>query len=269
MSSQKLAQNWADLSASVGGLDVPRAMLERVLLWRRTKRVAFKKLCAQPANGVLLYGVPGTGKTALLSAAANAAGYGIVKVDAALLARGEVGASERVLREAFECASAEEFCIVFLDEIEALFVGGERPHSVRLAAVLGGLMDGLEGGGVVVAGATNQPWRVAKGLLRAGRFEYCVRVALPSKAERKEIAKVYARKMKLGSEETDCLVELAGEADGFSGADIVGTCRRVAMTAFCRGGKIGNGDLKRAFRMMTPSVKAQDARRVDEWLPPR
>lgn len=243
-------------------------MLERVLLWRRTKRVVFEKLGVQPANGVLLYGVPGTGKTALLSAAASASGFGVVKVDAALLARGEVGASERVLREAFERANEEKFCVVFLDEIEALFVGGERPHSVRLAAVLGGLMDRLEGGGVVVVGATNQPWRVAKGLLRAGRFEYCVRVALPNEGERKEIAEVYAQKMRLGTSELYCLVELARQADGFSGADIVGACRRAAMAAFCKGGTIGIQDLERAFRTTVPSVKVEVAKRLDEWLPP-
>lgn len=267
-----LKQRWSEMSSHLGGLEEPQRILRRVFLWRQTKAATFATLGVKPSTGVLLYGCPGTGKTALIRQAAAAAQFKVIPVDAASLARGEVGASERLLSETFKKARQSVPCVIFMDEVDALFATATAtsPHLRRLVAALSLLMDNIAKD-IVVVGATNRPWMVSKGLLRPGRFEHCVKVSLPNAAERKDIAAVYAAKMELSSEERHCLEGLAKDAsaDGFSGADISGACRRAAMSALCRGSRIETIDLEKAFRSTTPSVNRTDAFRLESWEPPR
>lgn len=269
---EALKQRWSEMSSHLGGLEEPQRILKRVFLWRQTKAATFATLGVKPSTGVLLYGCPGTGKTALIRQAAAAAQFKVIPVDAASLARGEVGASERLLSETFKKARQSVPCVIFMDEIDALFATATAtsPHLTRLVAALSLLMDNIAED-VVVVGATNRPWMVSKGLLRPGRFEHCVKVSLPNAAERRAIAAVYAPKMELSSEERQCLEELAQDAsaDGFSGADISGACRRAAMSALCRRSKIEKTDLEKAFRSTTPSVNRSDGFRLESWEPPR
>lgn len=271
--SVRLSRQWGEIGAQLGGLAEPQRILKTVLLWRQTRSGTFTKLGAKPSTGVLLYGCPGTGKTALCRQAAAAAQFKMMSVDAAMLARGEVGASERLLQKSFKAATQSQPCVLFMDEIDALFAAGRAGcyHLTRLVAALSLLLDRLDGD-VVVIGATNRPWAISKTLLRPGRFEHCVVVPLPNEVarrERREIASVYATKLMLEGSNRVCLEELAGDtaAEGLSGADIAGACRRAAMSALFRRAGIEQCDLENGFRSITRSVSKQDAERLESWHP--
>lgn len=269
---EQLEVRWADMSTQLGGLKGPQTILKRIFLWRQTKAQTFATLGLNASVGVLLYGCPGTGKTALIRQAAAAAQFNMISVSAASLARGEVGESERLLAETFKKARRSIPCVIFIDEIDALFATATAtsPHLVRLVASFSLLLDNIFEN-IVVVGATNRPWMVSAGLLRPGRFEHCVKVSLPNALERGQIAAVYAVKMQLQSEEEHRFQTLmrSSDAEGLSGADIAGFSRRAVMSALCRGSKIGFADLEKAFESTFPSVSQTEAARLDEWQPPR
>ncbi len=253
---------WSKMSESVGGVAGARVALERALLWRRTRRDAYTHLGVIPTGGVLLYGPPGTGKTLVARTAARTAGYQLQSLEAAVLARGEVGAAERALEQAFEAARRNAPTVLFIDEVDAMFADEGRLVD-KLAARLDDVSDD-----VVVVAATNRPWRIAKPLLRAGRLDVQVHTPLPNREERVEIATVYSNKMDVKEEVGWVIRREAANAEYLSGADIAGACRRAAMSAAARASEIRVGDVSQAFAEARPSVADRSAREIALWSPP-
>lgn len=270
----QLLEKWHAFSAKLPALDDALNALRRALLWPLLRKDAYTRLKVRPVRGVLLYGVPGTGKTAVVRAASAATGYSVVPVDAAMIAHGEVGAAEERLVQVYHRAKLQRPAVIFLDEVDALF-GTARQHagdsaaslhSLRLVGTLTRCLDAqLEG--VVTIAATNRPWVVSRALLRPGRFEYCVRVPLPDSEQRAQIANVFADDMYLPPSERHCLVNLARNfrCAGFSGADIAGACRRAVMAALTKSQSISPQDLQDAFHSTVASVSAKDTHLIDTW----
>lgn len=73
------------------------------------------------------YGPPGTGKTLLAKAVATESEANFMAVSIPELIKGEVGESEKAIAKVFKTASKCSPCIVFLDELEAIF--GTRESS--------------------------------------------------------------------------------------------------------------------------------------------
>lgn len=264
-----LVQHWNTLLDELPGVKPALDMLQRVLLWPRTRADALRRLGIHAPRGVLLYGVPGTGKTAVVRAATKAAKYNVLSMDAATLSHGEVGESETRLKNSFDRAARMAPCAIFFDEIDTLFGNSgdfNALHSTRLVTALARCFDHLSEG-VVVLAATNRPWVVAASLLRPGRFDYRVKLSLPDATTRASIADVYASKMSLKPAQRNALVCIAesDEATHFSGADIAGACRRAAMSALWRGANVEDVDLKKAFHESQPSVQESESFLIDTW----
>lgn len=264
-----LVQQWDRLQVELPGVNLALDVLRRVLLWPRTRADIIRRLGIRSPRGVLLYGAPGTGKTAVVRAAIKAAEYNVLSMDAATLSHGEVGESEMRLKASFDRAARMTPCAIFFDEIDTLFgnSGGLNAlHSTRLVTALAQCFDHLPHG-VVVLAATNRPWVVESSLLRPGRFDYRVKLSLPDATTRASIADVYAYKMALKPAQRDALVLIAASDDAthFSGADIAGACRRAAMSALWRGTNIENDDLSKAFHVSQPSVSVKESFLIDTW----
>jgi SpoVK/Ycf46/Vps4 family AAA+-type ATPase len=250
---------------NVGGAEDAVAALREAVIWGTLRRDVYTRLGAGvAAGGVLLYGPPGTGKTLLVREAAQASGAALVAVDASTLARGEVGASERILREIYARALAAAPAIVFFDEVDALFGGSGTANLGRLTTALSLELDAAWTGVVTVC-ATNRPWQVPSGLLRAGRLERTVLVGLPDSSGRSGLATVYARRLGLDVEEAALLEAWASspEAEGMSGADLAGACRRAALN-----GCVKAADVARAFATAGRSIDTFAAGKFSRWRPP-
>lgn len=272
--SLTLTEKWHLLSTTLPALGNALTVLQRALLWPLIRAETLKRLNIQPLRAVLLYGAPGTGKTVVVKAAATAAGYNIVVIDAAEVAHGEVGAAEERLESIFKSAQLQFPSLIFLDEVDALFGTGRGStgessaslHSLRLVGALSRCLQSQPDGIVTVA-VTNRPWVISRSLLRPGRFDYCIRVHLPDAPERAKIARVFAERMGLSQALHQILVDLAysSKASGLSGADIAGTCRRAVMAAVSDSTPISEENLVDAFEATTPSVTVCDARRIHNW----
>jgi len=91
-------------------------------------------------------------------------------------------------------------------------------------------MDGLEDlGSVVVIGATNRPNLIDPALLRPGRFDELIYVAVPNQEGRRHILGIHTAKMPL-AEDVD-LDSMAARSERFTGADLEDLVRRAGLFA--------------------------------------
>jgi len=219
---------WAD----VGGLEEVRSLLIEAVEWPLHYGDLFERAGVRPPRGILLHGLPGTGKTLLAKALARESEVNFIAVKGPQLLSMWVGESERGVREVFRKARQVAPCIVFFDEIDALVprrgVEGGSQVTERVVSQFLSELDGIEElRGVLVLAATNRIDRVDPALLRPGRFDFLVELPLPDHKARLAILKVHTRSMPL-ADDVD-LDALASATEGFVGADLEGLCRRASL----------------------------------------
>ncbi|KAL6200576.1 hypothetical protein ACLB2K_030357 [Fragaria x ananassa] len=81
----------------------------------------FVKLGIDPPKGVLCYGPPGTGKTLLARAVVNRTDACFIRVIGSELVQKYVGEGARMVRELFQLARKKKACIIFFDEVDAIY----------------------------------------------------------------------------------------------------------------------------------------------------
>lgn len=119
-------------------------------------------------------------------------------------------------------------------------------------------MDGFEGNtGVIVIAATNIPDVLDKALLRPGRFDRQVNMALPDQKGRVQILKVHAKKLKLNADVD--LDEVAKRCLGMSGAELANVLNEAALLS-ARGKKesVGMEDIYSAVDKIQIGLEKKD-----------
>lgn len=224
---------WED----VGGHDEIKEVLTESVVWPLMYKDLFQATRTKPPKGILLYGLPGTGKTLIAKALANESGVNFISVKGAELLSKYVGESEQRIKEIFRKARQVAPCILFFDEIDALAPSrrnaeGERV-SERVVSQILTEMDGVEElNGVLILAATNRIDMVDPALLRAGRFDMFLEVKYPDEKSTLEILKIHTRGKPLAKDVK--LEEIARNIHGFSGADIELLCHRASVIAIRR-----------------------------------
>ncbi|CAB9512140.1 AAA ATPase forming ring-shaped complexes [Seminavis robusta] len=163
-----------------------------------------------PVRGLLLYGPPGCGKTALAREISRSLRARAPKIVSApeLLDRW-VGGSEKLVRALFADAEAElaacngdatksALHVIVIDEIDAVFRkrstaedSGEATRSSVVNQILAKL-DGVNAiPNVLLIGMTNRRELLDDALLRPGRLEVQIEIPLPDKEGRREILQIH------------------------------------------------------------------------------
>ena len=196
----------------------------------------FQKLGGRIPKGVLMVGSPGTGKTLLAKAIAGEAKVPFFSISGSDFVEMFVGVGAARVRDMFEQAKKQSPCIIFIDEIDAVGrqrgagMGGGNDEREQTLNQLLVEMDGFEGqAGVIVIAATNRPDVLDPALLRPGRFDRQVVVALPDIRGREQILKVHMRKVPIAPD-VDPQV-LARGTPGFAGADLANLVNEAALFA--------------------------------------
>jgi transitional endoplasmic reticulum ATPase len=220
----------------LGGMEREVAKIREMIELPLAHPELFEHLGMTPPKGVLLYGLPGCGKTLLARAVAHESDAAFIYVSGPEIIQKFYGESEARLRKIFEDAQRRAPCIIFFDEIDSLAPKRERVEGEvekRVVAQLLALMDGLKNrGDVIVMAATNRPNSIDPALRRPGRFDREIAIGIPNERARLEILEIYARGMPLGDDVE--LADLAATAHGFTGADLNALCREAAMAALRR-----------------------------------
>ncbi|KAK7597723.1 hypothetical protein V9T40_009948 [Parthenolecanium corni] len=229
---------WKD----VGGLEAAKQHLMEVLIWPARYPKIFEQCPLKMQSGVLLFGVPGCGKTLLASAIAGESGLNFISIKGPELLSKFVGASEEGIRNTFRKAQNARPCILFFDEFDSLAPRRGNDITGATDRVVNQLLTALDGveavSGVWTLAATSRPDLIDPALLRPGRLGTLVHCPLPNKDERRSILEVMSTSMDL-AEDVDLNV-IAKLTDGYTGADL----RAILYSAFIQADKLNQLQIK-------------------------
>lgn len=256
----------------VAGADEAKTDLQEVVDFLKHPK-KYHDVGARIPRGVLLVGPPGTGKTLLARAVAGEAGVPFFSLSASEFVEMFVGVGASRVRDLFDQAKAAAPAIVFVDELDAVgrrrgaglgTVNDEREQTLNQLLVE---MDGFdENHEVIILAATNRPDVLDPALLRPGRFDREVTVALPDRKGREGILRIHTREMKLAGDVD--LAHFARITTGMSGADLANLANEAALNAARHNNKeVTNADFDEALDKIVlggvrPLVLEPNARRI-------
>ena len=225
----------------VAGLNEEKEEVQELIDFLKNPK-KFQNMGARIPKGVLLVGPPGTGKTLLARAVAGEAKVPFYYISGSDFVELFVGIGASRVRDMFKQAKMNAPCLIFIDEIDAVGrqrgtgLGGGHDEREQTLNQLLTEMDGFGANeGIIIIAATNRPDVLDPALLRPGRFDRQVTVALPDKNARIEILKVHAKNKTLGKDVT--LENLAKRTPGFSGADLENLLNEAALLTVRRNKK--------------------------------
>ena len=225
----------------VAGLTEEKEEVQEIIDFLKNPK-KFQTMGARIPKGVLLVGPPGTGKTLLARAVAGEANVPFYFISGSDFVELFVGIGASRVRDMFKQAKMNAPCLIFIDEIDAVGrqrgtgLGGGHDEREQTLNQLLTEMDGFGANeGIIIIAATNRPDVLDPALLRPGRFDRQVTVALPDKNARMEILKVHARNKTLDKSVT--LEYLAKRTPGFSGADLENLLNEAALLTVRRNKK--------------------------------
>ncbi|MBU2616158.1 MAG: CDC48 family AAA ATPase, partial [Nanoarchaeota archaeon] len=220
----------------VGGLENVKEKLRELVELPLLRPDLFKKAGIKPSKGILLYGLPGTGKTLLAKAVATEANANFISVKGPELISKWVGESEKHVREIFKKARQVAPCIIFFDEFDSISKLRGLSMSDSTERVVNQLLTELDGiedlEKVVVIAATNRKDLIDPSLLRPGRIDTIVELVLPDKKTREKIFEVHTRNMPL--DKSVKLEDYINKTEGWTGADIGSIARNAGVNAIKR-----------------------------------
>jgi len=171
-------------------------------------------------KGILLVGIPGTGKSLSCKATASILGWPLIRLDIGALKNSLVGESERRIRQATQVIDAFGSAVVWIDEIEKSFAGAKSSGETDAGTTAGMFSHFLTWmqettTSVMVMATANNIAQMPPEFMRAGRFDAIFFMDTPTAPERTEIISIMNDKYKAVIPPT-YVERLAG----FTGAEI-------------------------------------------------
>lgn len=220
----------------VKGLEDVKDNVRKMVIFPLRYQEIYKAFKRKSGGGILLYGVPGTGKTMIAQAIANEVNAKLFYVKCSDIISHWFGESEKNVRKLFEEARKNEKAVIFFDEFEALGMDRDEKHSPskRIVSELLANIQNFEDGSttLLVIAATNRPWEIDSALLRSGRISTHICVGLPNYDSRLGIIKQNLISIPIANDFS--YDNVAKSTEGFSGADVVDVCNKLKDNAIIR-----------------------------------
>lgn len=236
---------------SVGGLDELKDWISKRRRAYSPEAVAFG---LPSPKGIMIVGVPGTGKSLSAKAIGTALGVPTLRLDIGALFNSLVGESEARTRDALRLAEAMAPCVLWVDEIDKGLAGSSGAGSGDSGVtkrVFGSIISWLQERRrpVFLVATANDVEGLPPELLRKGRFDELFAVDLPNASEREAIMRIHVARVGRDPALGDLAV---GATDGFTGSEIEAVVAEAMFAAFDAGRELKAEDLVAAARATTP-----------------
>lgn len=205
-------------------------------------KIRTKLFTAQSSNlnlptpkGVLLVGVPGTGKSLAAKTIGSIWNCPILRLDMGSVYGSLVGESESNMRKILETAEAIAPCVLHIDELEKALsgVGGASTDSGVSQRVFGTFLTWMQDktAPVFVVATANDISKLPPELSRKGRFDEVFFVDLPTETERQEILQNHINKRIEFFSEVD-VDRVAESTEGYSGSELADIIESAVIAGF-------------------------------------
>ncbi len=234
--------------------------------WLQRRAGAFSesaKTYGLPApKGLLIVGIPGTGKSLTAKATAGAFNLPLLRLDMGRVFGGIVGQSEANLRAVIQTAEAIAPCVLWIDEIEKGFSGSQSNGSTdggTSSRVFGSFLSWMQEKtkAVFVVATANDVSKLPPEFLRKGRFDELFFVDLPDAAERAQISDIVIKRHGRRPTDYDTVV-LSRACEQFTGAEIEAVFIDAMHEAFAEGREPGSKDILAAMTNTVPLANLMD-----------
>lgn len=257
----------------IAGLEeAKKAFNEKVIMPYKHKKL-FEKFGKKIGGGILLYGLPGTGKTMFAEAASNELDALFIPVKCSDIKSKWYGESEQKVKQIFNRARKAKKAIIFFDEFEA--IGAKRTDNSedgnndlvpQILAEMQGVGSSSDDTMILVIAATNKPWSIDSAFMRPGRFDEKIYIPLPDFEARKKIFEIQLSK--LPHEDNLDYELLAKLTEGCNGADVKEVCEKLKMSAINDSitigieQTIGMDDIEKIKNCIKSSVKQDEIEKL-------
>lgn len=260
----------------IAGLEeAKKAFNEKVIMPYKHKKL-FEKFGKKIGGGILLYGLPGTGKTMFAEAASNELDALFIPVKCSDIKSKWYGESEQKVKQIFNRARKAKKAIIFFDEFEA--IGAKRTDNSengnndlvpQILAEMQGVGSSSDDTMILVIAATNKPWSIDSAFMRPGRFDEKIYIPLPDFEARKKIFEIQLSK--LPHEDNLDYELLAKLTEGCNGADVKEVCEKLKMSAINDSitigieQTIGMDDIEKIKNCIKSSVKQDEIEKLYDF----
>jgi 26S proteasome regulatory subunit T2 len=236
VSVMKLERAPTETYADIGGLESQIQEIKESVELPLTNPELFQEMGIKPPKGVILYGLPGTGKTLLAKAVANSTSATFLRIVGSELIQKYLGDGPKLVREMFKVAESHAPAIIFIDEIDAIGhrrydtdSSGEKEVQRTMLELLNQL-DGFDTrDDIKVIMATNKIESLDSALIRPGRIDRKIYFGMPDVATKRRIFTIHTSKMTF--DKSVILEDLISSKEDLSGADIKAICTEAGMSA--------------------------------------
>jgi 26S proteasome regulatory subunit T2 len=236
VSVMKLEKAPSETYADIGGLEAQIQEIKESVELPLTNPELYQEMGIKPPKGVILYGLPGTGKTLLAKAVANQTSATFLRIVGSELIQKYLGDGPKLVRELFRVAEMHAPSIIFIDEIDAVgrkrydASSGAQREIQRTMLELLNQLDGFDTrDDIKVIMATNRIEVLDSALIRPGRIDRKIEFGLPDAATKKKIFQIHTSKMTL--EKNVDIDQLVTSKEDLNGADIKAICTEAGMIA--------------------------------------
>lgn len=205
------------------GLEKAKEIVRERVINPVLHRDIYEKYGVSSGGGILLFGLPGTGKTMFAKAVANEIKGHFISVSSSDIKSKYFGETENKIKDLFSEARKHDVSVIFFDEFEAIGVSRDKFGSeITASTVVPELLSQIQGfkqhdGILLIIAATNRPWDIDAALLRPGRFDSLVYVDLPNIECRKMMFKNNLIQVNAAEYVFDFLSQ---KTEDYNGADI-------------------------------------------------